>query len=487
MRPAVPAAWDVQPGAAGVDRYQARWVMASAVVYQAYQFALDLTPRQQVGAASHVGAHRFAYNWGLALVKDRLDRRQAGQDVRIPWTLFDLRREWNAAKDEVAPWWRENSKEAYSSGLDALARALANWSESKQGRRKGARVGFPKRKRKGRGREACRFTTGAIRVEPDRHHVTLPRLARLRTHESTRKLARRLEQGTARILSATLSRRGGRWYVSFGCAVHKAGRSLRQPGAKVGVDVGIKHLAVLSDGRQIPNPAPLQRALRGLRRVNRRLARRRGPIVPDDTGREPSKGWLEAKRQLTKAHARVGSVRRNALHHLTSELAYTYGVVVVEHLNVVGMLRNHRLARRIADAGFGELRRQLGYKTAWAGGVLVQADTFYPSSKTCSGCGHVKAKLPLSERTYRCERCGLVLDRDENAARNLAALLQTGARMDVVAGSGPETQNARGADVRPGLSGQIAVNREAGTGRRPGGTGTAGAQASAAPITDTRR
>jgi putative transposase len=101
-----------------------------AVVFQAYQFALDLTPRQQGRVASHVGAHRFTFNWGLALVKDRLDRRKAGEDVRVPWSLFELRREWNQAKHEVAPWWRENSKEAYSSGLDALARALTNWLAS---------------------------------------------------------------------------------------------------------------------------------------------------------------------------------------------------------------------------------------------------------------------------------------------------------------------------------------------------------------------
>jgi putative transposase len=111
---------------------------------------------------------------------------------------------------------------------------------------------------------------------------------------------------------------------------------------------------------------------------------------------------------------------------------------------------------------------------------------FYPSSKTCSDCGHVKAKLPLSERTYRCERCGLVLDRDENAARNLAALVLTQTGAEVVAGSGPETRNARGVDVRPGLTGQIAVNREAGTGRRPGETGTVDAQAPTARIADTR-
>jgi putative transposase len=228
------------------------------------------------------------------------------------------------------------------------------------GRRAGARMGFPRRKRKGRSRDACRFTTGAVRVEPDRYHVVLPRLGRIRTHESTRKLARRLEQGTARILSATISRQGGRWFVSFTCQVQRAVPGPRRPGWRVGVDVGIRHLAVLSDGRRTPNPAPLQAALHELRLRNRQLARRRGPITPDSTRREPSKRWQQTSRRLARAHAKVANLRRNALHQLTSALAGTYGAVVVEHLNVAGMLRNRRLARRIADAGFGELRRQLG-------------------------------------------------------------------------------------------------------------------------------
>jgi IS605 OrfB family transposase len=429
-------------------------------IHQAYRFALDPTPRQQGKLASHTGAARFAYNWGLALVKDRLDRRRAGEDVQVPWSLFELRREWNQAKHEVAPWWPHNSKEAYSSGLDGLARALTNWADARHGRRKGATMGFPRHKRKGRGRDACRFTTGAIRVEPDRHHVTLPRLGRLRTHESTRKLARRLEQGTARILSATISLQGGRWFVSFGCEVQRAIRGPQRPGARIGVDVGLRQLAVLSDGRQIPNPAPLQAAQRRLRQLNRQLARRNGPIAPDGSIREPSKGWQQTKQQLGRAHARVANLRRDGLHHVTSTLAVTYGTIVVEHLNVAGMLRNRRLARRLADAGFGQLRRQLTYKCAWAGGSLVQADMFFPSSKTCSGCGHAKAKLPLSERTYRCERCGLVLDRDLNAARNLAALVDASAPL--VAGSGPETlKTPVDGDVSPGFG--WAVPGEAGS------------------------
>ena len=455
----------------------------TATVHQAYRFALDATPRQQGRLASATGGARFAFNWGLELVKQRLDQRNAGEDVQVPWTLPALRREWNRAKYQVAPWWWQNSKEAYSSGLDALERALQNFTDAKQGRRAGARMGFPTRKRKGRSREACRFTTGTIRVEPGRHHVVLPRLGRLRTHESTRKLARRLEHGTARILSATISRQGGRWFVSFTCQLQRAVSGPRRPAERIGVDVGIRHLAVLSDGRRVANPAPLERAQRRLRRLNRQLARRLGPRAPDGSRRVPSAGWRQTKVRLARAHARVANLRRNGLHQLTSELAATYGTVVIEHLNVAGMLRNRRLARRIADAGFGELRRQLGYKTTWAGGMLVQADTFYPSSKTCSGCGHVKAKLPLSERIYRCECCGLVADRDLNAARNLAQLVT----VTVVAGSGPETRNARGAEVRPGLAGLTAVNREAGTGRRPDETGTAGAQAPTARITVVHR
>jgi len=195
-----------------------------AVVLQAYRFALDPTPRQRGSLASHAGAARFAYNWGLELVKTRLDQRATAENVQVPWTLGELRWEWNRAKDEAAPWWAENSKEAYNSGLDALARALKNWSDSRSGRRKGRPVGFPRRKKKRRARVACRFTTGAIRVLPDRKHVQLPRIGIIKTHESTRKLARRLEQGTARILVATISRQADRWFVSFTVDVERASR-----------------------------------------------------------------------------------------------------------------------------------------------------------------------------------------------------------------------------------------------------------------------
>jgi putative transposase len=156
-------------------------------------------------------------------------------------------------------------------------------------------------------------------------------------------------------------------------------------------------------------------------------------------------------------HHRVANLRADALHKLTTAVTAEYGTVVVEDLNVAGMLRNRRLARRIADAGFGEIRRQLTYKTRRNGCRIVAADRWFPSSKTCSGCGVVKAKLPLHVRTYECDACGLVLDRDDNAARNLAALAAACTTGTGVAGDQDTTKvsKPRGADqktrtTRPG-------------------------------------
>jgi putative transposase len=408
-----------------------------ATVLQAYQFALDPTPRQDGSLASHTGAARFAYNWGLELVTTRLEQRKTDPSVQVPWTLAELRWEWNRAKHDVAPWWAENSKEAYNSGLDALARALRNWSDSRNGRRKGRPMGFPRRKKKRHGRVGCRFTTGQIKVLPDRKHIQLPRIGVVKTHESTRKLARRLEQGSARILAATISRRADRWFVSFTVEVQRSIPASNGQPSIVGVDVGIRHLAVLSTGALIPNPRALEGSLRKLRRLNRELARR----TPG------SRRWSRTRRRLARVHARAANLRRDALHKLTTSLATQHGTVVIEQLNVAGLLRNRRLARAIADTGMAELRRLLGYKAIWYGTRLVVADQFYPSSKTCSGCGWVKAKLTLAERTFSCEACGLRIDRDLNAARNLAKLVQS------VAQSGWETPTPAEPTGSPSLLG----------------------------------
>jgi putative transposase len=346
-----------------------------AMVMQAYKFALDATPRQQGSLASHTGAARFAYNWGLDLVTTRLDHRKTDPSVRVPWTLRELRWEWNRAKPQVAAWWQQNSKEAYNSGLDALARALKNWNDSRSGRRKGRSVGFPRRKKKQCARVACRFTTGQIKVLPDRKHIQLPRIGVLKTHESTRKLARRLEQGTARILAATISRRADRWFVSFTVEVQRTIPARNGRTSVVGVDLGVRQLAVLSTGQTVSNPRALEASLRRLRRLNRRLARRT-PV---------SRRRSRTRRQLARIHARAVNLQRDTLHKLTTSLATQHGVVVVEQLNVAGMVRNRRLARAIATP-------------AWAN-CAASSCTSRPG--TAAGCWWPTGSTPPPRRARR--------------------------------------------------------------------------------------
>src|SRR5688500_1433392 len=397
---------------------------------RAFLFALDPTPAQERAFRSHCGAQRFAYNFGIELAGKIRAQRAAEYSYGLrgaeltPCSAYDLRKAWNATKHEVAPWWAENSKEAYSSGLANAAAAFKNYGDSWAGRRRGPKIRPPRFKGR-RARLSCRFTTGAFGLTTDRRHVKLPRIGAVRTCESTRKLARRVESGTARILSATLSHQRGRWHVSLSVELpdptppeptppERAGRRV------VGVDLGVKSLAVLSTGETVPNPRHLDRALAALRRAQRRVSRRRGP--DRRTRVEPSHRWRKAVARVAALHTRVAAQRRDGLHRLTARLVRAHDTVVVEDLHVAGMLRNKRLARHISGLGMGEFRRQLQYKAAAAGVQVHVADRWYPSSKTCSTCGAVRAKLTLAERQFHCESCGTRLDRDLNTALNLAAL-----------------------------------------------------------------
>jgi len=427
-------------------------------VTQAYRFALDPAPAQERALRSHAGAARFAWNWGLAKCIERY-----GAEKRW-YSGAELHKLWNAEKktDPAFVWWGENSKCAYQEAFRDLDRALRDFVKSGKDGRKGRRPGFPRFKKRGRCRDSFRFGSGVMRCEGTT--VTLPRLGTMRTHESTRKLARRLANGTARILSATVSRTAQRWHVSFTVEVERGiPERHTRPGSAIGIDLGVKTLLMGADHNgnviEIPGPRPLRAALHRLRRASRAHSRKK----PGSANRRKSAA------RLARIHARVAGIRADALHKATTDLARRYETVAAEDLNVAGMTRNRRLARAISDQGFGQARRMLGYKTAWTGGQLIVADRFYPSSKTCSACGTVKAKLALSERTYSCGSCGLVMDRDVNAARNLLGL----------AASGAESVNACGGTVRPGLAGHVPVNQEPGT-PHGGKTGTAARQQAAA-------
>jgi putative transposase len=378
-----------------------------------------------------VGASRYAYNYLLSCVKAARDQRKAeiasgvAENELTPYfpsSHYDLRKHWNAKKDIVAPWWRENSKEAYSDGTKRLSLGLSNHRDSLTGKRKGKSVGFPKYHKRGQ-HESVRFTTGNIGVTVDRHHVLLPVIGQIRTHESTRKLARRIEAATARILSATLSRSGGKWFVSFTVEVEAAITPTRLPVKIVGVDLGVTTLYKVADCNgntilDVPNPKHTKQSEQSLCRAQRKAARKIGPAP----GVEPSARWKKANSRVTRVQRNIANVRRDVINKSTTFLAKTCDVIVVETLGILGMAQNHHLSKAIYDAGWGEFIRQLKYKTAWYGSVLIQADQWYPSSKTCSRCEVVKAKLLLSEREFKCNNCGLIIDRDLNAAINLAKL-----------------------------------------------------------------
>ena len=378
---------------------------------------------------SHAGGARFAYNLMLAHV-----RRQISLGEKPDWTLYAMRRWWNEWKDEIAPWWRENSKEAYGSAFEWLSQALRNWSDSRKGRRAGRRVGWPKYKSKRSGVPRFAYTTGSFGlIEDDPKALRLPRIGRVHCMENA---AERVHG--RRIVRMTVSRHAGFWYAALTVerpaeSVPAKNRKRKNHDRQVGVDLGVRTLATLSDGTTFPNPRNYVRTQRKLRRAQQALSRR-------DRGANHgygSKRYNRALGRVRRIHARIAAQRADNIGKLTTWLADNYSDISIEDLNVQGMSHNRRLAKHVLDADFREFRRQLEYKTARAGARLHVIDRWYPSSKTCSNCGTVKAKLPLSERVYHCDKCGLDMDRDLNAAINIQ-----------VAGSAPETLNARGEDVR---------------------------------------
>lgn len=400
--------------------------MSCVKVTQAFKYRLDVSAAQEQALWSHVGGSRFAYNHLLALVKEnwaavRAEKEASGDGSHatqyVSTSHFGLLYLWAGVRDDAAPWWGENSAQAYNDAAQRLANALTN--------HRAGRAGFPRFKRKGL-TGSVKFSGTSFRLD-GRHHVRLSRIGLVRTYESMRKLARRVENGTARIVTATVKREPGGWFVSFTVVVHRPdptpARTPENGGKVIGLDLGLSTLIVgASPGGEllarVENPRPYVRSQARLAKAQKVASRRQGP----ERGRAPSNRWRRANARVQAIHARAVNQRRAVQHHLTRHLTKTYDVIVVEDLNVTGMARNHTLAKHVHDAGWAELVRQLEYKATWYGATIVKADRFYPSSKTCSACGAVKAKLSLAERMFVCDTCGTRADRDVNAAINLARL-----------------------------------------------------------------
>ncbi|MFC5551831.1 RNA-guided endonuclease InsQ/TnpB family protein [Massilia aerilata] len=358
----------------------------------AHRIALDPNNVQATYLARAAGVARFAYNWALA----EWNRQYAARQADAAWpqpSQLSLRRQLNAIKRAQFPWMLEVTKCAPQIAIIQLGQAFNNFFAG--------RARHPKFRRKGK-HDRFSISNDQFRVAGKR--LRIPILGWLRMREALR--------FTGHLVSATISRQAGRWYASITVDTPDVSLPPAENQGAVGVDLGVSTLATLSTGETFTGPKPLRTLLDRLRCLSRALSRK----VKGSNNR------ARAKAKLAKLHARIGNLRRDALHQLTSDLTRRYHTIGIEDLNVRGMLGNRRLSRAIADMGFYELRRQLEYKAAWRGGQVVVADRWYPSSKTCSACGHVLETLALGQRSWSCPGCATEHDRDVNAAMNLRNL-----------------------------------------------------------------
>ena len=357
---------------------------------------IELKPnrKQQTYFQRSCGVARFAYNWAL-------DQWQKWYEAGDKPTEVKLRKHLNQIKAVDFPWMLAVTKVAPQQAIKNLGSAFKRFFE-KQGQ-------YPQFKKRGI-HDSFRADNGpakagdsAVPVEGKR--IRLPKIGWVRLKEALR--------FEGQIKSVVISKRADRWYAAISVETDQLPHERKNQGL-VGVDLGVKHLAVLSNGQCIEGPKAYAKALARLKRLSRGLSRKK----------KGSANRCKAKIRLAKLHAKVRHIRENALHQLSTHLVLNYTQIAIEDLNVKGMMCNKRLAKSIMDQGFYEFRRQLTYKAKWYDCEIVLADRFFPSSKRCHLCHHINDALTLSERSWQCD-CGANHDRDINAAKNLESLIYT--------------------------------------------------------------
>ncbi|TVQ44268.1 MAG: transposase [Gloeocapsa sp. DLM2.Bin57] len=344
-----------------------------------FKTSLRLNNQQATLAAKHAGVARHAYNWGLATCLQALENK-----TKLPSSV-DLHKKLVAEVKSVYAWYYEVSKCAPQQALRNLSQAFMNWWKHKHCKK-------PIFKKKGK-RDSF-YLEGNIRISGNK--IKIPIFGWVTCDEIL---------PTVIPKNVTISKRANKWFISF---KYELGDKLTvKKSERVGVDVGINALATCSDGTVYPNPKAYRKAKKKIARLQRKVSRK----VKGSNNRK------KAIAKLAIAHKRVSDIRKDNLHKITTSLAKNHSQVVIEDLNVSGMLKNHKLASAIADCGFFEFKRQLEYKCNWYGSELIVVDRFYPSSQLCSNCGN-RQKMPLKERVYRCACCKTSLDRDLNASIN---------------------------------------------------------------------
>lgn len=361
---------------------------------RSHKITLDPTCKQKVYLSKACGTARFAWNWALGKWEEKYKKGEKPN-------ALELKKEFNSLKKEHFPWTYEVTKYASQQPFIYLQRAFVNFFAK--------RARYPKYKKKGKNDS---FYIGGDQLFVVGTRVKIPNLGWVRLRESLR--------FSGKITGATVSQRAGVWSISIHVETDQKPTPCKSH-ASVGVDLGIKTYATLSDGLQFPSNRPLKKKLKRLRRLSRCLSRKS----------KGSKNRLKAKRQVAKLHYKIACSRSDAIHKLTTHLTDNYEKIVIEDLAVSDMLKNRKLARAIVDGGWSEFRRQLCYKAAAKGNRIFIADRWYASSKRCSSCGSQKDQLSLSERVYSCTNCQTEIDRDLNAAICLKQLLDTASSAEI--------------------------------------------------------
>jgi putative transposase len=390
-----------------------------------HRIALDHNEAQETAFRKAAGTARFAYNWALA-------EWRSWYDIGGKPTEIDLRRYLNAIKAESFPWMLEVSKNVVQQAIKNVGSAFSHFfrrleeyrAEQNPRKKKILRkkIGYPKFKKKGRCRDSFRAdngprTKGADAVYVDGIYVVLPSIGRIRMRERLR--------FSGQVKSAVITRTADRWFVALSVEIPDEILP-RKNHAVVGVDLGIKTLATISDAsgqyrQDVLSPRPGKKLAAKRRRLAKAMSRKQGPAP----GNRPSANYLKVSRVLARLDARIANIRIDATHKATTDLCRTCSEIVLEDLSVQGMLANHKLAGSIADVGFSEFRRQVEYKANRYACTVTIAPRFFPSSKTCSTCGYIHEGLTLKDRVWTCPACGAVHERDPNAARNLASLAES--------------------------------------------------------------
>ena len=354
-----------------------------------FKTELKLNNNQKTVLLKHCGVSRHAWNWGLALTRAILENNKINPDSKIKFpSAIDLHKYLVALVKSENPWYYECSKSAPQYSLRDLSTAWKRCFKKVSCQPRFNNIG-----------KNDSFTLEGTCKTIDSFTIQVPRIGKLRTYEKLPQLDK--------IKSVTISRQADRWFISF-----KIDTQIRENHntTVVGVDLGVKFLATLSTGEVIEGAKAYHKnktKLSRLQWINR------NKIIG-------SKNWRKAQLKIARLHRRIANIRRDTIHKLTSLLAKNHGTIVIEDLNVSGMMKNHKLASAISDMGFHEVRRQLEYKCKLYGSKLIVVDRWFPSSKTCSNCGHKKEILELSERVFSCENCNFMIERDLNAAINLS-------------------------------------------------------------------